>query len=306
MFDDLIKQFPEKYQQLLKDTFASFQQALGPAMVLPPFEQFLRHCLEQIRAPHQFEPYHQKLPEYYQFALDFFRPFIEMEKSKVLGLDVIDTICSQLAKGENAVFFANHQTESDPQAIALLLEKTHPQLAGDIIYVAGERVVTDPMAIPFSLGTNILCVYSKRYAQEPEKRLHNVKTMVILKRLLEEGGKAIYVAPSGGRDRKNDAGQLTPAPFDPNSTENFMLMARKAKTSTHFYPLALNTYNLLPPPEKVQTELGEKRTAGRTPIHLAFGPECDMIGVGESKEEQRKSRADKIWNTVCELYQRIK
>ena len=36
-------------------------------------------------------------------------------------------------------------------------------------------------------------------------------------------------------------------------------MARKAKTPTHFYPLTLATYELLPPPETIQMELGETR-----------------------------------------------
>ena len=57
--------------------------------------------------------------------------------------------------------------------------------------------------------------------------------------LLSEGGKVIYVAPSGGRDRKNLNDKIVVAPFDPQSIEMFSLMARKAKKPTHFYPLSL-------------------------------------------------------------------
>ncbi len=92
-------------------------------------------------------------------------------------------------------------------------------------------------------------------------------------------------------------------------------MAKKAKTPTHFYPLALNTYELLPPPATIQVELGEKRVAKRTAIHLAFGPEFNMecnpecytahVAPSASKETRRKARADAIWQTVYDLYRRI-
>jgi glycerol-3-phosphate O-acyltransferase len=276
---------------------------------------FFELLKDQLRSPYQFEPYHQKIRhpiDYFQFSLDFIRPLIEEKGSSVLGQDVLCKIEQQIKAGENVVFFANHQTETDPQAIAILLQKTHPKLAEEIIYVAGERVVTDPLAIPFSMGTNLLCIYSKRYIDYPleqkaQKMLHNKNTMELMSRLLQEGGKAIYVAPSGGRDRRDAEGAVLPAPFDPNSIEMFYLMAKKAKTPTHFYPLALNTYELLPPPATIQVELGEMRVAKRTAIHLAFGAEFDMehLSPAESKEARRKARADAIWQTVYDLYRRI-
>ena len=54
-------------------------------------------------------------------------------------LEHFDALQGQLQQGHNVVLLANHQTEADPGVWALLLEKTHPQLATDIIYVAGER-----------------------------------------------------------------------------------------------------------------------------------------------------------------------
>ncbi len=54
-------------------------------------------------------------------------------------LEHFDALQEQLQQGHNVVLLANHQTEADPGVWALLLERTHPQLATDIIYVAGER-----------------------------------------------------------------------------------------------------------------------------------------------------------------------
>jgi len=312
--------FSEKYCQIALDFIRCYAKALEGseqsfASMIPIFQMFLRFVLEQLRSPYSFEPYHQKVRhpiDYYKFSLDFVRPLIDLPHSKVLGIEYIDQASAQIAKGENVVFLANHQTEADPQAISILLERTHPKLAEQIIYVAGERVVTDPLAIPFSLGCDLLCIYSKRYIDQPpelkaKKQLHNKNTMELMSRLLQEGGKAIYVAPSGGRDRKTADGHIIPAPFDPNSVEMFYLMAKKAKTPTHFYPFALDTYNLLPPPETIQIELGETRTAKRTSIRFAFGPECDMESyTGQTKEERRKAKAEGIWKTVCKLYEKIR
>ncbi|KAK1274172.1 hypothetical protein QJS04_geneDACA012173 [Acorus gramineus] len=59
-------------------------------------------------------------------------------------------------------------------------------------YVAGDRVVTDPLCKPFSMGRNLLCVYSKKHmGDDPElvekKRKANtrsLKEMAFLLRLL--------------------------------------------------------------------------------------------------------------------------
>jgi glycerol-3-phosphate O-acyltransferase len=114
------------------------------------------------------------------------------------------------------------------------------------------------------------------------------------------------VAPSGGRDRPNAQGEIEVAPFDPQSIEMFYLMAKKAKTPTFFYPLALKTYAILPPPLTIQVELGEKRTTKREAVHLAFGPQIAMeqfpISDTSNKHEQRKARAEYIYNLVKTEY----
>ncbi|MGB7978838.1 MAG: 1-acyl-sn-glycerol-3-phosphate acyltransferase [Chlamydiales bacterium] len=307
---------PKKYERILTQFFQCYREATGGGdPILQQFSELLRLQLKQ---PFTFEPYHKKVRrpiDYYQFSLDFIRPLIDLVHSSVQGMEVLGRIDEQLNKGENVVLLANHQTETDPQAIAILLEKSHPHIGEKIIYVAGERVVADPLAIPFSMGCDLLCIYSKRYIDHPpelkaQKQLRNKNTMELMSRLLQEGGKIIYIAPSGGRDRRGSDGEISVAPFDPASIEMCYLMARKAKTPTHFYPFALATYDLLPPPETIQKELGEMRVAKRSPIHIAFTPEFDMeIFPGSSENDKtirRKARAEAIWNQVNSYYQRLK
>jgi glycerol-3-phosphate O-acyltransferase len=308
---------PPKYAKIALSFVHSYAKALQGyeglfASAAPTLRLYFQLVLEQIRSPHSFEPYHKKIRhpiDYYAFSLDFLRPLIDLKRSSLLGNEHLLSITAQLKKGENVIFLANHQIEADPQAIAILLEKTHPELGGKIIYVAGERVVTDPMAVPSSLGCDLLCIYSKRYIDNPpelkaKKQQHNKNTMELMSRLLAEGGKAIYVAPSGGRDRKNGNGEIRPAPFDPQSVAMFYLMAKKGATATHFYPLALDTYTLLPPPDQIQHELGEERIVKRDAIGLALGPEFDMNRTLPplSKEEQRARLAHDIWSQVDRLY----
>ena len=317
-FEALRSQIPEKYQKILTQFVKGYQKAVGEnPSALPNLLVFLELLEAQFRSPYVFQPYHQKIRhpiDYYRFSLDFIRPLIDLPHSHLLGNESLDLIDAQLKKGENVVLLANHQTETDPQAIAILLEKTHPQIAEKIIYVAGERVVTDPLAIPFSMGCDLLCIYSKRYIDNPpelkaKKQLHNKNTMELMSRLLQEGGKIIYVAPSGGRDRRNAQGIIEVAPFDPSSIEMFYLMARKAKTPTHFYPLALATYDLLPPPETIQIELGEASSAKRCPVHLAFAPPFDMENFPGSDHNdkiiRRQNRADAIWAIVNRNYENL-
>jgi glycerol-3-phosphate O-acyltransferase len=313
---------PSKYHSIIRHFFDQLEKALAKAhrpmdAFYRQFDLFLHLIEEQFQSPFVFPSYHAKIRkpfDYYRFGLDFIRPLVDLPHSQVFGLDIATQIEGQLQRQENVILLANHQTETDPQAISILLEKTHPLLAEQIIYVAGERVVTDPLAIPFSMGCDLLCIYSKRYIDHPpdqkaKKLLHNKNTMERMSRLLAEGGKIIYVAPSGGRDRRNQDGVVEVAPFDPQSIEMFYLMARKSGTLAHFYPLTLATYELLPPPDTIQRELGEQRFACFTPIHLSFSNEFDMEHFPGSEEPKkvfrRKNRASAIWNIVNHEHERL-
>lgn len=315
-------QLPEHIGQTLKRFYGSYVQAIEDNghhidEYLPTLNTFLDLVLENIRLPRKFEVYHQGLHkpfDYYHFGLDLLRPLIIFERSEVLHIERVEEILHQMALGHNVVFFANHQTEPDPQAISLLLEKTHAKFAEDMIFVAGHRVVSDPLAVPFSLGRNLLCIYSKKHMESPpeqkaEKQQHNQRAMQKLRQLLTEGGKCIYVAPSGGRDRPDSSGKMVLDAFDPQSIEFFWLLSQQAGTVTHFYPLALKTHELIPAPSSVEKELGERRHAKCTPIHMAFGKEIDMENIPGAellaKSERRLARALYIWQQVFEEYQRF-
>ena len=58
-----------------------------------------------------------------------------------------------------------------------MLEHTHPRLATDVHYVAGDRVVSDPLCKPFSMGRNLFCVHSKKHLDDdPALKEAKVKT----------------------------------------------------------------------------------------------------------------------------------
>lgn len=306
----------------LKEWHSSYSAAAqsngkGQEVYQPILNQFLDLVMTQLANPFHFEPYHEKLVsplDLHKMSLDFIKPLVKIEESKALHLEYADRIVEQLKLGDNVIFLANHQTELDPQAIGLLLEKSHPKLAEEMIFVAGHRVTSDPLAVPFSKGCNLLCIYSKKYiendpTQKEARLLHNQRTLKKMGQLLSEGGKCIYVAPSGGRDRKNSKGTVEVAPFDAQSIELFWLTAQKAERSTHFYPLTLATYNLLPPPEGIKKTIGEPRHTKATKIFLSFGPEVDMEHFPGSdvkdKKEKRLVRANYIWEQVKRDYQEI-
>lgn len=310
---------PEKIGLTLHGFYTSHAKVLqkkniSPDKFTPLFLGYLENVKRQCETPFSFEPYHKKIRspyDYYKFGNDFIDPLIDREKSTLNGKAQINKIDEYIEKKHNVVLFANHQTEADPQAISLMLEKDYPELAEEMIFVAGDRVVTDPLAIPFSMGRNLLCIYSKNYIDNPPeqkatKQQHNKITMQHMKNLLSEGGHCIYVAPSGGRDRTNKEGIVEIAAFDPKSIELFYLMTQKANLPTHFFPLALDTHTILPPPETIQIELGEERTTKGGAIHISFGSEIDMENFEGSdikeKSERRIARATSIWKKVCSMY----
>ncbi len=310
-----------KYYNILRNFFFCYEKAIERKALdsnyISLFCIFLDLVIKEITHPYKFQPYHKKIRspfDYYRFGIDFLRPLVNEKKSSTHGLENVKKMVELLEKNENVIMLANHQIESDPQAISLLLEKSYPQFVEKIIFVAGERVISDPLAIPLSMGCDLLCIYSKKHISEDPKlkinqQLHNRKTMDLMRQLLSEGGKVIYVAPSGGRDRPNKNGIIEIAPFDYQSLEMFYLMAKRAKRPTHFFPLALATHDLLPPPKDIEKEMGEVRTTQHAAIHLSFGKEIDMENFPGSnvtnKIEIRKNRANYIWNLVNIDYQKI-
>jgi len=264
------------------------------------------------KEPFQFEPYHQAIrgPELdlYSWGNSFFRPMIKWRHARVEGRENLESIRQILARGENVVLLANHQTEADPQVLSLLLEQEeYEELAEKCIFVAGHKVTTDRLAIPFSQGRYLLSIYSKKYLDEgteeeqEAKAQRNKQTVAEMQRLMKEGGHIFWVAPSGGRDRRRpDTNRFGPAKFDQASVGLFLLLAQKAARSgpkTHFFPLAMWTHRLVPPPEDAKAGVGEARSAARAPVGLSFGEVMDAQALGGRKKFP--AAAEKLVN---ELY----
>lgn len=205
-----------KQYTILEEFYSSYSLALkengkNTLAYEPILSQYLECIIQESHNPYQFESFHKAIRsplDYYRLGIELIRPLIIFENSEIHHPQRLDEIEAYLAKKENVIFLANHQTEPDPQVISLMLENRHPHLAEEMIFVAGHRVISDPMAIPFSKGRNLLCIFSKKHIENPpelkqQKQLHNQRTMHRMRELLAEGGKCIYVAPSGGRDRSD-------------------------------------------------------------------------------------------------------
>lgn len=220
--------------------------------------------------------------DFYRWGCDFFRYFIDKEDSLVLGEDNLSKAMEQANNGENVVFYANHQSEADPQVMSILLEKAgFEEKAQEMIFVAGHKVTTDALAIPFSMGRNLICIHSKKHIDadpdtKPFKTRQNMKAMTGMLTKLKKGGAMIWVAPSGGRDRRDTATMTTPiAPFDDKTIDMFRLMGRKSKVPTHYYPLSMVSYEICPPPDSTEAGTGEQRNFRFGPVGIAVGPEVD-------------------------------
>jgi glycerol-3-phosphate O-acyltransferase len=306
----LFKGFFESYQKVVKQGGYSEEKALAL------MQDYIRQVVFQMESPNQFDHYHQavKTPyDYSNLSLSLCEPLIDYKSSTVREKNNLSRMQDQLLKGENVILLSNHQTEADPQLMVLTLRDEFPELASRFVFVAGHRVTQDILAIPLSLGLNLLCIYSKNYIESPpekraEKQAHNQRTLKAMKSLLEKGGVCIYVACSGGRDRRQPDGHLQPAPFDPQSIELFYLLAKQAKTPTHFYPLAMHTYDTLPPPDQVVHALGEPRIFHYCPVHFYYGKEIDIDNLNSEisdKKERRKKRAQSIWEQVNTQYSEL-
>jgi len=284
----IVQEFMRTYLQVVA------KQKRDPMEKVPVLKEYLGLVEDQIREPFPFEPYHVAWTEENGAAVDhlrmdteFMEPLLDRADSVLLGEEHVAAIEAQLAAGENVVLLSNHQTEADPSCWSFALAGAHERLARDMVMVAGDRVTTDVVAVPFSKGRNLLCIYSKRHIENPPeqkatKMRHNAKTMTAMLRLFRGGGKCIWVAPSGGRDRPAaDTGVFAPAAFDAKSIEMFRLMATKAgDVKTHFYPVAMMTHRLFPPPTKLTPgALGEPRVAMRGSVNIGIGAEIDFDEV---------------------------
>ncbi|PON85422.1 Glycerol-3-phosphate O-acyltransferase [Trema orientale] len=191
----------ELYQNYKNAIFQSEDPKAGE-IVFANMAAALDRIFVEVEDPFVFSPYHKALREpfdYYMFGQNYIRPLIDFRYSYVGNISIFNEMEEKLQKGHNIVLISNHQTEADPAVIALLLEATNPHIAENMTYVAGDRVLTDPLCKPFSMGRNLICVYSKKHMYDvPElvelKRRANtrsLKEMALLLRELDLGHKEI-------------------------------------------------------------------------------------------------------------------
>lgn len=228
--------------------------------------------------------------DFYKFGCEFFRPAMDYDNCVVLGQDALDKAMEQIDNGENVVFFANHQSEADPQVMSVLLEKAgYEQKAEELIYVAGHKVTTDLLAIPFSMGRNLICIHSKKHIDadpdtKPFKSRQNLMAMNGMLKKMRKGGAAIWVAPSGGRDRRDvETGEVPIAPFDQKTIDMFRLMGNKSKVPTHYYALSMVSYDICPPPDFVDPGVGEQRNVRFVPLAIKVNEELENVGGVETR-----------------------
>lgn len=272
----------------------------------------------QATQPYIFPSFHKRILEpynYYNFGQRYIRGLVNFDTSFVGHVDRFKKIEMQLAAGENVVLLANHQTEADPAVFALLLEAECPGLATDVIYVAGDRVVTDPLCAPFSMGRNLFCVHSKKHLDDvPElkadKMATNRRTLKAMQVALNEGGQLLWIAPSGGRDRSIDgaSGHTMPDAFDASAVELMRALSSKAKPAAHIYPFAMYSYQIMPPPREVQKSIGEKRVVFHQSVGISVCAELDvekLVEGIEDKEARQAALADAAWKAVTEDYKAL-
>ncbi|XP_026189721.1 glycerol-3-phosphate acyltransferase, chloroplastic [Cyclospora cayetanensis] len=243
--------------------------------------------------------------DFARWALGIWEPLIDVKRSKLpVHETTLAALSAHLKAGGNAVLLSNHQTEPDPLLARFIFQKKgFKDLYDALTAVAGYRVRSDLLSVPFSMSCNMICVHSKKHLSSGaeslgQQRRENVLAMQALQQLLQAGGALIWVAPSGGRDRANEKGvYVQPDLFDSKTVQSFALLARKAKEATGvetlFLPMAVYTAPICPPPKAVAKELGEVRTCNFSPIGLAIGEPlpADLAPPGLTAAAQEQTNA---------------
>ncbi|KAF8057857.1 Glycerol-3-phosphate acyltransferase [Scenedesmus sp. PABB004] len=313
---------PPKLQAGWVDFYGNYRAAVessgvdSPELVATKVQCTIADCVfNQFVDPYTFPSAHSRLLEpynYYAFGQRYVGSLIDFDNSVLGHARRWDAVAEQLAAGHNVVLLANHQTEADPGVFAHMLSASHPGLATDVIYVAGDRVVTDALCKPFSMGRNLFCVHSKKHLGDvPElkaaKMETNRKTLVAMQRAFNKGGTLVWIAPSGGRDRpKGDV--WSPDAFDAAAVELMRNLVNRAKQPGHLYPMAMFSYPVMPPPKTVDKELGERRLTAWSGVGISLCEELDVPAVVEGlddKDAAQAALAHAAWSAVCDEYARL-
>ncbi|MED6205947.1 hypothetical protein PIB30_022393 [Stylosanthes scabra] len=283
-------------------------------IVLSNMSAFLDRIFLDVTDPFVFEPHHKAKREpfdYYTFGQNYIRPLIDFKNSYVGNMPLFVEMEEKLKKGQNIILMSNHQTEADPAVIALLIEKKTPHLAENMTYVAGDRVITDPLCKPFSIGRNLICVYSKKHMLDDPSKLEmkksaNTRSLKEMAVLLRRGSQIIWIAPSGGRDRADPkTGEFAPAPFDPASVDNMRRLVENSGPPAHIYPMSLLCYDIMPPPATVEKKIGEKRIISFHGTALSVAPPISFSASG-NPEQAKDAYTKALYDSVTEQYNVLK
>ncbi|CAM8877797.1 unnamed protein product [Rhodiola kirilowii] len=309
----------------LEELYHNYKQAVirsgdprAGDVILSNMRALFDRILLDIEEPYIFGPYHKAIRQpydYYMLGQSYIRPLVDLRNSYVGNLHIFYEMEEKLQKGHNIILISNHQTEADPAVIALLLENSIPRLAEDMTYIAGDRVISDPLCKPFSMGRNLLCVYSKKHMNDdPDlaemKRKANTRSLKEMARLLREGSQIIWIAPSGGRDRPDpQTGEWFAAPFDASAVDNMRRLANHSGVPGHVYPLTLLCHDIMPPPIQVEKEIGEKRVMCFHGTGISAGPELSYSAIStrcENSEQAKEAYSQVLYDSVCEQYNVLK
>lgn len=320
---------PKQLVPLWTDFFGNYKKAILSAdlpthdikLVAEVQASIADTVINQFANPYKFPSFHQSMTEpydYFEFGQKYVGSLIDFTKSYLGHRERFDEIEKQLEAGDNVIIYANHQSEADPGIWAHMLMHTHPKLAKQICYVAGDRVVSDPLCVPFSMGRNLYCVHSKRHMEDDpdtkaEKSAMNRQTLRNMGMAFAKGGTLLWIAPAGGRDRPGDDGVYVPGKFDPAAVELMRALSVKAEnkagTKSHFYPFAMYSAPLMPPPKTVEKGLGERRMVNFTGVGISVGEEMDVKAVveavpdaSENKEAVAAAVTGAFYSQVCDLY----
>ncbi|MFS7888446.1 putative glycerol-3-phosphate 1-O-acyltransferase [Helianthus anomalus] len=183
---------PKPVAQLMEELYLNYRNAVfqsgnphAEEIVLSNMSIALDRILLDVKEPFEFSPYHEAIREpfnYYMFVQNYIRPLINFRESYVGNVSLFHEMEKQIKKGENVILISNHQTEADPVIISLLLETTSPHISETAIYVAGDRVVTDPLCKPFSMGRYILFFSGICYVCIQKKHMNDVPELAEMKR----------------------------------------------------------------------------------------------------------------------------
>ncbi|KAK7307334.1 hypothetical protein VNO77_40296 [Canavalia gladiata] len=287
-------------------------------IVLSNMTVLLDRIFLDVTDPFVFQPFHKakRQPfDYYMFGQNYIRPLVDFENSYVGNMPVFIEMEEKLKQGHNVILMSNHQTEADPAIISLLLETRLPYIAENMTYVAGDRVISDPLCKPFSIGRNLICVYSKKHMlDDPElidmKRKANIRSLKEMAVLLRSGSQIVWIAPSGGRDRPDPlTGEWVAAPFDDSSVDNMRRLVEHSGPPGHVYPLAILCHDIMPPPLKVEKEIGEKRIICFHGTGISAAPEISFSETTATCEDTEKAKevyTKALYDSVTEQYNVLK